>query len=181
MCFSNCDIELFDNLHRPLEWNKTDESLWSDKCDYLDPTDCKDLNPSNYNLVVMQLNISSLLAHQNKLSELLQVLSTKNSQVDIGVLCETFLKYKTEKLAKIPGYNIICNNHKIAKGGGVTLVRNSITFKKRPDLSCMEEKLIKSVYIEVRAKNGKSYIIGSLYRAPNSEESGLMQHIGKTA
>ena len=61
------------------------------------------------------------------------------------------------------------------------LVRNGITFLKRPDLSCMEKKLIESVYIEVRAKNGKSYIIGSLYRAPNSEGSGRMQHIGKTA
>ena len=41
--------------------------------------------------------------------------------------------------------------------------------------------MIESIYIEVRAKNGKSYVIGSLYRAPNLDESGLIQHIGRTA
>ena len=121
------------------------------------------------------------MAHQNELSELLQVLSSKNSRVDVVLLCETFLTSKTEKLAKIPGYNIICNNHKSAKGGGVAiLIRDGITYKKRPDLSCMEEKLIESVYIKVRANNGNSYVIGSLYRAPNLKESGLMQHIERT-
>ena len=67
----------------------------------------------------MQLNIQSLLMHQN---ELLQVLSTKNSQDDIVLLCETFLTSKTEKLAKTPGYTMICDNHKNAKGGGVAIL-----------------------------------------------------------
>ena len=59
--------QLFDSLSRPLELSKIDESLWSDKCDYLDLSNCKDLNPENYNLVVMQLNIRSILAYQTEL------------------------------------------------------------------------------------------------------------------
>ena len=67
MCFTKIDNRLFDSLNRPLELSRTDESLWSDKCDYLDRNSCNELNPENYNLVVMQLNIGNLLAHQTEL------------------------------------------------------------------------------------------------------------------
>ena len=55
MCFSRTDNQLFDSLSRPLELSRTDESLWSDKCNYLDSNSCSNLNLENYNLVVMQL------------------------------------------------------------------------------------------------------------------------------
>ena len=35
MCKSNNDETLFDNLSRPLDINSVNDSLWSDKCDYL--------------------------------------------------------------------------------------------------------------------------------------------------
>ena len=82
MCFIRTDNQLFDSLNRPLEPNKTDESLWSDKCDYIDPTKCTNLNPDNYNVVVMQLNVRSMLAHQNDMRQLLHDMSNKNSRVD---------------------------------------------------------------------------------------------------
>ena len=99
MCFTKIDNQLFDSLNRPLELRRTDESLWSDKCDYLDPNSCNNLNPENYNLVVMQLNIRSLLTHQMKLRQLLQIMTNKNSSVDVLLLCETFLMPKTEKIS----------------------------------------------------------------------------------
>ena len=71
MCFTKINKQIFDSLDRPLDLSNNDESLWSDKCDYLDPTNCNDLNPENYNLIVLQLNIRSLLAHQTELKELL--------------------------------------------------------------------------------------------------------------
>ena len=77
MCFIRMGNQLSDSLSRPLELSRIDESLWSDKCDYLDPSGCSDLNPENYTLVVMQLNIRSLLAHQTELRQLLQVMSNK--------------------------------------------------------------------------------------------------------
>ena len=57
MCKSSHDETLFDNLSRPLELNNLKEKLWSDKCDYIDRSKCSNLNPENYNLIVIQLNI----------------------------------------------------------------------------------------------------------------------------
>ena len=58
MCFTKTNKQILDSLDRPLDLGNNDEPLWSDKCDYLDPSNCTDLNPENYNLVVMQLNIT---------------------------------------------------------------------------------------------------------------------------
>ena len=57
MCFANENITLFYNLSRPLDLGSKDNSLGSDKCDYIDRTKCHNLNPDNYNLVVRQLNV----------------------------------------------------------------------------------------------------------------------------
>ena len=46
-----------DALDRPIELDKLDNTLWNDKCDYIDLDHCVNLNPNNYNLVIMQLNI----------------------------------------------------------------------------------------------------------------------------
>ena len=56
MCLWRPDTQLFDNLPRPLELDTYDKSLWNDKCGYVDTESCKNLNPLNYNLVVLQLN-----------------------------------------------------------------------------------------------------------------------------
>ena len=51
------DLQLMDNLYWPLDLNNVDHSLWSDKCDYLDPEECKNFNPNNMNLIVLQHNV----------------------------------------------------------------------------------------------------------------------------
>ena len=172
------DNQLFDSLSRPLELSRIDETLWSDKCDYLDPSNCSDLNPENYNLVVMQLNIRSLLAHQTELSQLLQVMSNKNSSVDVLLLCETFLMPRTEKLVSIPGYRLVTNNRNNYKGGGVAiLIREGILFGTKPELCCMADKELESVYVDITARKGRQIRIGSLYHAPNTDVKKLIEHI----
>ena len=156
MCFTRIGNQLFDSLSRPLELSRIDETLWSDKCDYLDPSNCSDLNPENYNLVLMQLNIRSLLANQTDLRQLLQVMSNKNSSVDVLLLCETFLMPRTEKLVSIPGYCLVTNNRNNYKGGGVAiLIREGIPFRKKPELCCMTDKELESVYMDITARNGR--------------------------
>ena len=71
MCFSKEDIIVSDSLSRPLSMEELDDSLWSDKCDYWIADKCDNLNPSNYNFVVMQLNIRSLLSNIGELKLLL--------------------------------------------------------------------------------------------------------------
>ena len=72
---------------------------------------------------------------------LIHILETKNSRVDIILLCETFLNKSTEKLVKIPGYTLIYNSRSKSKGGGTAiLLRNGINYKRRKDIEVFKEK-----------------------------------------
>ena len=88
---------------------------------------------------------------------------------------------KTIQLVITPGYLIIANNIIKHKGGGVEiLTRDGITFRKHPDLNLMCEQEAESVYAEIQAKNGKTFVLGSLYQAPNTGEIKLIHHIEET-
>ena len=67
----------YDELLRPLNNGNLDESLWTDKCNYIDLDHCTNLNPSGLNLVVTQLNIRSLIANQSGMKRLLENLRSK--------------------------------------------------------------------------------------------------------
>ena len=110
MCFSHEDIKQYDELHRPLNLKDLNPTLWNDKCDYIDPESCTNLNPENYNLLVLQHNIRGLIGNQDDLKLLLSILQARNSPVDIILLCETFLNNITVGLVNIPGYDIISNH-----------------------------------------------------------------------
>ena len=66
MTMSNTVIydSLEDSLSRSQKFGELDSSLWNDKCDYVELDKCVNLNPKNYNFIVMQLNIRSLPSHQ---------------------------------------------------------------------------------------------------------------------
>ena len=63
MCKSENGNIITDVLENPIITDNLGTVLWSDKCDYVDIDDCVNLNPSCYNLIVLQLNISSLLSN----------------------------------------------------------------------------------------------------------------------
>ena len=174
------DIKLYDELARLLEYTATNKALWNDKCDYIDPDNCTDLNPSNLNFGIIQLNVRGLLNHQKELSQLLQDLEIKNSKIDIVLLCETHLTRFTSNLVNIPGYILVNINRHTKKGGGMAvLVKEGIPFSTRLDIAPFYEQELESTYIEITAKNGKHFIIGSLYRAPNTNPSRLIEHISE--
>ena len=91
MCHDTDFLSINDLLERPIYHNELDNSLWNDKCDYIELDHCNNLSPNNYNLITMQLNICSILAHQQELSQLLRTLENKGTCIDIILLCETFL------------------------------------------------------------------------------------------
>ena len=132
MCITTNKDEQKDKLNRPLDLDELDESLWNDKCDYLDLETCINLNPNNYNLLILQLNIRSLLEHQLELNQLIQMTEKKNSQIDIILLCETFLSKQTVNMVNVPGFTHIDNYRRYKKGGGISiLIREGILFKHR--------------------------------------------------
>ena len=115
--------------------------------------DGSNLNPNNYNLIVMQLNVRSLLAHQQELCQLLRMTERKNSQIDLLLLYETFLSKQTLSMVRIPRSTHVGNCRKNKKGGGVSiLIRDGISYKRRLDLDVFEEGLSESVFIEIRSK-----------------------------
>ena len=71
MCKTDRNCNDTDALKRSRNLFELDELLWNDKCDYIDVETCPDLNPNNYNLMALQLNIRSVLAHQHELKKLL--------------------------------------------------------------------------------------------------------------
>ena len=135
-----------------------DGSLWSDKCDYIMREECDNLNTLNYNFIVMQLNMRSLLSNIGELKLLLTKLEQKNLTVHVVLLCETFLSKKTEKLVNIPHYRLHANHRSKHKGGGTAiLVRDGILHKRCKDIKTMMEKEAESTYVEMTAKGGKHY------------------------
>ena len=173
--------ELYDTLKRLLALSKIPNEMWSDKCDYMDVDGCKNLNPLNYNFTVMQLNVRGILSNQMELKKLLNDLRNRNTEVDVLLLSETFLSVNTIKLVNIKGYNIYSNHRKEHKGGGTAiLIKQSIHHKRQKGLEIMQEKETESTYIEVMVKNGKWFLIGSLYRAPNMTAKPLISHIHGT-
>ena len=178
MCFSNVDVTLYDSLLRPLEHTNIDKTLWSDKCDYIDPHNCSNLNPDGYNLTILQLNIRSLLAHQTDLKLLLNLLNKKKTKVDAVLLCKTFLTKQTNQLVNIPGYVLINKNRTNSRGGGVAiLLKDNIPYKKQDDITTMIEKEVESVYVKIMCRNGTKSLLGSLYRAPNTNGKLFSEHV----
>ena len=156
------------------------ESLWNDKCDYIQPDTCTNLNTGNYNLIILQLNIRGLLSHQSELKLLLQKLNNRNSSADIILLCETFLNNQTERLVQIPGYTLITNNCQANKGGGTAiLVKQGVIYNRRKDLNIFIEKEVESTFIELLSKSKKYITIGSMYRPPNTKDDTFTDSILK--
>ena len=177
MCFSKKDVAVTDSLLRPISMEDIDNSLWSDKCDYWEMEQCANLNPKNYNFIVMQLNIRSLLSNATELKILLTKLEQKNSSVDVILLCETFLNKNTERLVNIPHYQLYSTCRSNHKGGGTAiLIRDGITHKRRKDLDIMIEKEVESTYVEMTAKCGKWIILGSVYKSCNTNDEKLKTH-----
>ena len=155
MCLQQSDLHLMDSLDRPLDLFNVSESLWNDKCDYLDIEKCKNFNPNSMNFIVLQLNVRSLLSHQSDLRNLLHELDRRNSTVDILLLFETFLNKKMERMVNIPGYTLLSNSCSCGKGGGTCiLVCSNIQYKKRKDLEVNVKRELGTTYTEVMAESG---------------------------
>ena len=76
---------------------------------------------------------------------------------------------KTANMVNITAYTHIGNYQHEKKGGGVSiLLNNGIFYKWRKDLDVFTEGQTESTFIEITSKNGKSIILGIMYRPPNT-------------
>jgi hypothetical protein len=67
----------------------------------------------------------------------------------------------------IPGYNIVRNDRKGRKGGGVLIyIKSEIIFKERKDL--VVNDVLEMIWIEISSKNvEKNHLVSCVYRPPN--------------
>ena len=120
-------------------------------------------------LLICSLNTPSLRKHKDKI----ETVSMRENKIDIIALNETKLDSKTEeKQVSIPGYTVLrCDRN--SHGGGVAIyLRDTLNFEHRTDLKTDNLEMI---YIELKPKCSKPFILLPWYRQPNYETETLTE------
>ena len=115
--------------------------------------------------------------HQNvrglfKNIDKLRALVTDFSNMDIITLSETHINTDSfnnnTELYSIPGYTFIHKNRHMGTHGGVGMyISENIKWKWRLDL---ENNILEGIWIKVFQKHLKGFIIGTMYRPPDSSK-----------
>ena len=138
----------------------------ADNCDYVELTDTIDVDCGRHDLAVLHLNIRGLCNKQDELKRLLKQCMPKK-KINVVLLVETWTTGTKSNSIRIPGYTYLGQNRKNKKGGGVgILINNQLKYKCIPDLN-LNEPHIESFFIELNG-NKRNMLIGSMYRAPNT-------------
>ena len=137
-----------------------------DNCDYVDVDNRLDIGDSD--LGIFHLNVRGLVGKLEFLKKLLNENFGDHSP-DVLLLCETWMSKKSPQIS-FKGYNIFETRRSHKRGGGTcVLIKNTIQSRnsivlKRDSFTCIEHTLV-----ECKIKS-KHYVIGSLYRAPNTNQ-----------
>ena len=132
------------------------------------------LNTCKFEYRSRGIHIANLnIRHLKPKVDNLKVLLDQNKSIDILGLCETFLTDKIDNAqVYINGFNIerkdrlSTYSHKSGKGGGILIyVAEHIDYSRRKDLEITD---VESIWIEVKIKNSKSFLVCSVYRPPTS-------------
>ena len=124
-----------------------------------------ELSPTD--LGILQLNMHGLIS---KL-ELLKKLHNENfgeHSPDVLLLCETWMS-KNSPQANFPGYNVYETRRTHKRGGGTCVLVKNLLQSRNYTIKHKPLESIEYTLVEVRI-NSKNYIVGSLYRAPNTDQ-----------
>ena len=162
------DLDLFQLL------DDGNNPLLSDCC-YHEPSENSLVTDKTFKLKILHLNIHSIPDKKDQLIVLLQQLKRVNCEIDIILLCETFVNAKNRHQCKIDGYHFEDNYRKNTGRGGVAIyVHDRLKYKLRDDLAIFEEGFFESCFIEIF--NGKkNSIVGEVYRVPNTNENDFIE------
>ena len=118
--------------------------------------DSEDFPLKGKSIRIFTWNCRSLRARYDELKEKLI-----EEKWEVVQLQETWLNAHKDKI-KFKGYKQITTNGNKKRGGGtMTLVRDDLTFKRIKILNEMED--LESIFIELQAKEGKTFILGKIY------------------
>ena len=165
---SNLDNYMEHNLLNHIEF----DDILSGECSYIDLNDIPCQNELISNFTICHLNIHSVPAKCDDLTELLHKLKGKGLRPDIFLLCETFLNERNFNRYSFDGYEFISEYRRKSSGGGVSiLIKSNIKYNVRDDLKIYDEKKFESIFIEIPRKNKANIIVGEVYRTPGTNES----------
>ena len=185
MCFSNSPNqqrindkidEIEDdpnkNFHTIID---DDLVLFDGNCKYLDLENCNTLQTKNSTLNILHLNVHSLPNKCSDLKELADLLKCNQKNIDLILLCETFINDVNLSQCKLPGFKLE-EKHRItkSKGGVAVLVNDQLRYKPRNDLDIFKEGKFESCFIEIICK-GKNVIAGEVYRIPGTDEKEFLE------
>ena len=112
--------------------------------------------------VVLHQNIRGLQAGKDLIADVL----FHNKKIDIFSLSETFLRNNVIFDTEIRGYDFEYKCRSEGKGGGVgAYIKHGVPYKRRNDL---EVDKVEIMWLEISFKNTKPFLIGILYRPPDS-------------
>ena len=129
------------------------------------------INLNNKGINIGHLNVQGICGDKmSKFSEITSILTDPtNSGLHIFGLSETKLKeHKLSDVFKIPGFQLPFRKDNNTNGGGgiIVYVRDGILAKRRKDL---ETNDISCLWLEICPNKGKSFLVGNLYRPPDSK------------
>ncbi len=137
-------------------------------CKYYEDTNLDKISGNKYKLRVLHLNIRSLPAKLADLKILLSTLKNAGHEIDIVMVCETFLNEANKDSCDIQGYSLEeLHRNNMERGGVAIYISKKLKYKPRPDISIFDEGHFESHFLEVYTKN-KNTIVGEVYRVPNT-------------
>ena len=145
-----------------------------DNCKYYTPDAVNIISGDKFRLKVLHINIHSIPAKLVELKNLLQKLKDANHEVDLLLLCETFLNDSNKNSVDINGYTLREDHRKTMTQGGVAIyINNKLQFIPRPDLAIFDEGVFESYFVEITGEN-RNIIVGEVYRIPNTNQQSFL-------
>ena len=119
---------------------------------------------SKKGLKILHQNIRGLLANKSIICQILD--GFRN--IHIFSVSETHLPPESEVEVQIEGYTFIAKSRASGQGGGVGVyISSSIPFQRRMDL---EQEDIECIWIEILFPKTKGFLVGIIYRPPDSSK-----------
>ena len=162
------------DLYSIINSEDEDSNPLLDNCKYYTPEAINSISGDKFKLKVLHINIHSIPAKLSELKNLLQKLKDANHEVDLLLLCETFLNETNKNSVDINGYTLREDHRQTMTKGGVAIyINNKLQFTPRPDLSIFDEGVFESYFVEITAES-RNIIVGEVYRIPNTNQESFL-------
>ena len=129
-------------------------------------------------LALFHVNIRSLSKH---IDQLKTVLSMSKRKFDLIGISESKQKVDCSFIVNVDleGYHMYNQPSKLASGGVVLYVNDSLDHLKRNEF-CTTEDEFESLWVEIKNQKSKNIMCGCMYRHPNTDVLTFLEYIEST-